>query len=284
MITGVTAVLVGLLAQTAGPGVVPAPHLSIVAGTTWDASRFAFRFDNPSRFDTTTLVPHSFEQRYRRPHLALILDARYGAPSRTASTSIRLGARQTIRASDIDTFLQPDGDIATSGTDGPVRLRALAIRQTLPAGVTGAWRLSAAVTYTRDTADFQPDVRVVTHSQPPSETRTFITDQEHTRAQTVRIGMDAGRDRRTGAWMQTVTVRVDPVVAARLLVQLPQKYPGLDLTFAAIGSGAGAGWAVSRRVGAATIGLWLDADVTWHYRQSSAYASHAVRLTGVVGR
>jgi hypothetical protein len=263
----------------------PAPERpALTVGFTWDASAFNFRFDNPSRFNTEALVPHYFEQRYRRPHPAVTLEARYGLAGHLAMTTIRVGARRIIHASDIDTFEQPGGDVATSGTDGPVRLRAWAVRQGIPLGRAREWSFLGTAAYTRDTADFQPDFRVVTHSQPPSVTREFITDQEFTTSETLRIGVSAERRVGQGRWRQTWSVEVEPVVSARLLVQLPQKYPGVDLRFAALGSGASVGWMVTRRLGGVFWGLRADGEVTWRYRQTAAYRSHALRVTGFVGR
>lgn len=275
-----------LLAQTApAPSAAARPDgPALTAGLTWDVSTFAFRFDNPSSFNTAELVPHYFEQRYRRPHPAISVEARYRVTGGTASTSLRVGARRVIRGSDIDTFLQPDGDVATSGTDGPVSLRAVAVGQTMPVGRLGRWLLSGTAAYTRDAADFQPDFRVVTHSAPPSVTRQFITDQEFTTSQSLRLGVAAAREAAAGAWRHTLSVRVDPIVAARLLVQLPQKYPGVDLRFAALGSGAGAAWTLARRAGGLWWGLRADGDVTWRYRRTAAYRSHAWRVTGFLGR
>lgn len=271
-------------AAPAPPAGAPPDRPSVTAGVTWDTSTFDFRFDNPSIFNTPEPVPHYFEQRYRRPHLAVTLEARYALAGQMASTRLRIGVRRVIRGSDIDTFQQPDGDVATSGTDGPVSLRAWAVRQAVPIGATRRWSFHGTIAYARDAADFHPDFRVVTHSKPASVTREFITDQEFTTTQTLRVGVDATREVRSGAWRHALSLRVEPVVSARLLVQLPQKYPGVDLRFAAIGSGAGAGWTLSRRAGGLLWGVRADADITWRYRQTAAYRSHAIRVTGFAGR
>jgi hypothetical protein len=261
-----------------------AQSLSISAAVAPRLEQFRYRFDNPSSFNTEELVPHFFEQRYDVIPVWFAADARYRIGRTAAATSVRLSLRGRTHGSDIDTFRQPSGDIATSGTDGEVMLRSWEVSQRLAIADARGWSLGLTVGYRRDRADFLPDDRIVTHTVPASITRTFITDRETTVGQTLSIGMDAERRRAiTDHWTLTIGAGAQPVVRGFLLVQLPDKYPGVDLWFTSLGGGATAYATLARRIGRWHAGVTVSGAGAWGYQRSSAYALRSVGVAFAAG-
>jgi hypothetical protein len=122
------------------------------------------------------------------------------------------------RGSDLDTFFQPSGDIVTSGTDGLVDRHALAVRQHVDVAHSRTGAFGMSVGYTRDVAVFPPDVRVVTHTQPRSETREFITARETTISEVFDVGLHGRKTWSLGArWRAAVDVDASPAMRARLV-------------------------------------------------------------------
>ena len=266
-------VAVALLAQS----------IAVTGGTSAVSERTRFRFENPSTFSGPDLVPHFFVQEYDVPPIAFWAQATYGRADGSARTRVAITPRRQTRASDIDTFRLASGDTATSGTDGPVTLGGFAITQTMSIRPLGGWRLDTLLTYRRDRTEFLPDDRIVTHTQPPSITRTFITDRETTIAQVFGVGMVAERARVAGAWRSSVTLSVQPVAAARLMVRLPDKYPGVDLHFAALSFGGGASWTIERRSDHWSAGITIGGSAMHGYRSSADYRAHRIGIDVFVG-
>jgi hypothetical protein len=276
-----------LAAALVTPGAVWAqapPAVEVSAGV--ERLRYAYRFDNDSSFDTPFLVPHFFEQRYERTGPVWRVDARYRLASYGLRTSVVLAPNRSAFGSDFDTFFQPDGDIVTSGTAGDVRLSGLGLEQAAWLVSDRAITLSAVVAWRRDRADFLPADRVVTRTQPPSETRTWTTDRETTVSQTVEVGIEAAASRQApgSPWRLEGTVRGVPSVWARLLVQLPDKYPGRDIVFSA------PGWSVSTRMTAsrtvarsARAGVWLAGGYAGRYRAGLRFSRNTAAAGVVLG-
>ena len=228
---------------------------------------YSYRFENDSSFDTPFLVPHFFEQKYEVTGWEVTARARYHLFGRPAATAVSFAPDRPAFGSDFDTFFQPDGDIATSGTAGGVDLVGFGIEQTL--GLLERERLSLAtrLAWRRDRADFHPADRVVTHTQPPSETREWTSDRERTVSNVFETGFEA----RWRRGRLHVTTHASPVILARLLVQLPDKYPGRDIRFDALSWGIGGRAQLTKRIGPVTAGLWVSAEKAGSYRSSARY-------------
>ena len=251
---------------------VLAQSITLSAALSHHTEHFAYRFENPSSFDTAELVPHFFEQRYDVVPLWFQTTARYRFGT-AVSTSFGVSLRERTNGSDIDTFLQPSGDVVTSGSDGDVMLRSWTLSQGFALARKGAWSFDATLDYRRDSAEFPPDDRIVTHTLPPSVVRTFITDRETTVSQTFALTFVAEGERAlSDRWHMAFAAGVQPLIRARLLVRLPDKYPGVDLVFNAISAGATGRWTVEHRARRFRAGITLGGAAAWGYRESSAYS------------
>jgi hypothetical protein len=243
---------------------------SIEASASQRRLHYDYRFENDSSFDTPFLVPHFFEQHYEVSGPELAVTARYGRGR--LATTVSFAPEASATGSDFDTFFQPDGDVATSGTDGGVLLTSLGIRQSISLVEREEWDAAVTFEWRRDTAEFLPADRVVTHTQPPSTTREFITDRETTTSQVFGAGVEARWHRRGLA----VAVYGSPAMRARLLVLLPDKYPGRDIVFTALSWTAGARATYVRPIGPIEAGVWISGDASRPYRNSARYARSAV--------
>ena len=201
--------------------------------------RYHYRFENPSSFDTTALVPHSFRQSYVADNRWLVVRARYRVGRQLWATEVAVTPERVTLGDDFDTFRQPNGDVVTSGTRGDVSLRSWRIAQRLVDAGSPRVRVLAGYVYRRDRARFHPADRVVTHTGPPAETRTFITTRETTISETheLRFGVDRTW-RRAGGWELRAAAEGAPALVARLTTRLPDKYPGRDVVFVAFGGSA----------------------------------------------
>lgn len=173
------------IAQT-GPGVT--------AGASYERQldRFAYRIENPSTFDTPLLVPHSFEPTYVADNHWLLGHVGYGGRRLRGRTQIGLAPAITTRGDDVDAFLQPGGDVVTSGTTGDVTLRSWRVDQRVDLTADSPVRWYAAYGYRRDAARFHEGHKAVTHIQPPSAERSIVTTRETTTSDVheIRIGAD----------------------------------------------------------------------------------------------
>ena len=234
---------------------------------------FTYRFENDSSFDTAFLVPHFFEQKYEKTGPVAGARVGYMAWSRRMETAVFAGLEKRAFGSDFDTFFQPDGDVAVSGTAGGVDLASIGLAQEIGLVARASWHAAALLRYRRDRADFHPADRVVTHTQPPSETRTFITDRERTVSQTFEVGLAAARYWRAAdsPWRAEIGGTFTPALRARLLVQLPDKYPGRDIVFTAAGWSAGARASVARALKGWEAGAWLAMEKAGSYREAARF-------------
>lgn len=260
----------------------PPPAVEVTAGV--ERLRYDYRFENDSSFDTPFLVPHFFEQRYERTGTMLGIAARYRFLGRDMRTALAWSPEVTAFGSDFDTFFQPDGDVAASGTAGDVTLGSLGVEHSIALGAGRGAVLAAVFTWRRDRADFLPADRVVTHTHPPSETRELTTDRETTTSQVFEVGLEGRwawipRDSR---WKVEMTGRAVPALRARLLVQLPDKYPDRDIVFSAAGWSARAGITASRRVGAVRAGITAGYDRAGSYRDAARFSRGAMSAAVVI--
>jgi hypothetical protein len=261
------------------PGVcwAQAPAVEVSAGHR--RLDYAYRFENDSSFDTPFLVPHFFEQKYEVSGWELSAKGRYRLAGHEMTTTVSFAPEVLAFGSDFDTFFQPSGDVATSGTAGDVRLASFGITQTAGVPLSEHASLHIRMSWRRDRADFLPADRVVTHTQPPSETREWITDRERTVSNVFETGLEAQWRR----GLLTVAAHGSPVVLARLLVQLPDKYPGRDIRFDALGWTVGGTLSVNKRAGRITPGAWLAGEHSGSYRRSQQYSRNGLSAGVSVG-
>lgn len=239
-----------------------------------------YHFTDASSFDTTTLVPHFFEQRYDASNTWISVAADYRLSDAAARTEVALTPRVTTAGSDLDTFFDPSGDVIVSGTDGLVSLGSVALSERLGITTWRGWTLGVTVGYRRSRADFPPDVVVVTHTIPPSTMRTVTSDPETTISQVVESGFIGDAHWRLGgAWHLSASIDALPITRGELTVSLPDKYPGEDTTAAAYAFGARGRLAIERAFRRVTAGVGATFSGAWSYEPSSAYGTHGAGLT-----
>jgi len=255
----------------ASPPAVYSPGAGLTFSIEQRHERYWYHFDNDSAFDTTALVPHYFEQHYDSARTWLLVSATYRLGEAAASTEIGFSPEITTFGSDIDTFLQPSGDVVTAGTRGDVFLRSFSISERLGLVTWRGWDTGVALGYRRSRARFAPGDRIITHSQPASETREFTTARETTVSRVIESGFTtSGRFAMPGGWRLTVRADLLPLTRAKLSVSLPDKYPGEDLSAEARALGANARVALERR-GRVNVGAAFDAGGAWSYRKTQSY-------------
>jgi hypothetical protein len=260
-----------------------APGVDVFAGV--ERLEYRYRFHNDSSFDTSFLVPHFFEQRYERTAPLFGARGRYTFLSRPMTTEVSLVVEREAFGSDFDTFFQPGGDRATSGTAGGVDLASLRVEHVARVFAAEMFHAGVVVAWRRDRADFRPADRVVTHTRPPSETREFTTDRERTVSQTFEVGvegavatlLDDGEK-----WLLEARARLMPAVRARLLTELPDKYPGRDIVFTALGWSGSGTITVTRQFGGAAAAVWIGIEQAGEYRDTAQFERTAVTAGGSI--
>lgn len=263
--------------------------LSLLAGSRVDAQtpseltvayerqrdRFTYRFENPSRFDTVELVPHFFEQQYVGDNNWLRVRASYRIRGVRLVTTAAVAPPVTTYGDDFDTFLQPTGDVAVSGTTGNVTLTSWRVEQRVFLPSAARVGLNMGYGYRRDRARFHAGNKLVTHTLPPSEERSIVTTRETTWSEVHEIRLGVERSASGSGWRLTVAAHAAPTVA-RLTVQLPDKYPGVDLRFPAGAVSGGAGVSVNRAVGAVLVQAGLEYARVWSLRKEAVLRRHTV--------
>jgi hypothetical protein len=264
----------GAAAQDAG-----APQLAVVAGAERD--RFTYRFTSPSSFDTAALVPHFFEQRYVADNLWVGAAVRYRAGVAWRTTAGLTPSRDAV-ADDYDTFINPDGSVIVSGTTGGVSIQSFRFRQQAEIGRVRAMRFAVAYALRVDRVDFGLGHRTVTRNGVLIEA-TDVTTREFTSSQVHTFAAAIGADRHAGPrWRLSVDGEVSPSTVGRLLVQLPDKYPGQDLVFLAKAASA-RGTVAMTRPGRWPIRVAVDAGRTWSYHSEDALARTSLGVSCAIG-
>jgi hypothetical protein len=77
--------------------------------------------------------------------------------------------------------------------------------------------------------------------------------------------------------------RLVPAVRARLLTQLPDKYPGRDIVFTALAWSGSGRVAVTRRFGRVSAGAWVSIEQGGSYRRAAEFDRNAVSVGGSIG-
>jgi hypothetical protein len=256
------------------------PRLVVSAGVERRVEHVRYHFTDASSFDTAALVPHFFEQAYDASNTWISVAAEYRLAGAAARTEVAFTPRVTTLGSDLDTFFDPSGDVIVSGTHGVVSLGSWALSERFGITTWRGWTIGVTVGYRRSRADFPPDFVIVTHTIPPSATRTLTTDRETTISQVVESGFIGGAEWRLGgAWRLGVSVDALPITRGRLTVSLPDKYPGRDTTAGANAFGARARLAIERPVRGVTAGVGATFEGVWSYEPSSAYRTRGAGVT-----
>jgi hypothetical protein len=236
-----------------------------------ERDRFTYHFDNPSSFDTPSPVPHFFEQRYVADNVWLTGAARYVAGIRW-ETAAGVTPQRTSTGDDYDTFFNPDGTVIVSGTTGGISIRSFRFSQRAELARAGPVTLAAGYRLRVDRSDFQLGHKTVTQNGV-IVTAIEVTTRELTSSQLheVLVGGSLRRDV-TPAWTLSVDGEIAPTTIGRLLVQLPDKYPGQDLVYLAKVAATIGRVALARRTGRWTVELSADAGKTWSYRSEASLA------------
>jgi hypothetical protein len=248
----------------------PADRVEVRVGYEAHRDHLQYTFENPSNIDTDFLVPHAFTQRYVANNHWIVGSARYAIRGDVMHTEFGFTPERQTPGSDLDTFYDPNDDVVVSGTNGNVKLRSLRFAHWSEGRLFGLpWRVGYA--FRRDRSQFLPTDRVVTHTRPPVEVRSPTFGHETTISQVHEIPIEVSRGWQTASsWQFVPSLDVSPLIFARLVTKLPDKYPGQDIVFAAKSVGLGGGFQLTRRRGW-PFTIAVHYGQTWGYRQASQF-------------
>jgi hypothetical protein len=215
------------LAQAPDP-----PRIDIAYERTRD--RFHYRFENPSSFDTSELVPHEFTQTYWGDNNWLVLRGTFKAGARLLETEVAATPQVSTRGDDYDTFFQPSGDIVVVGTTGGVSMRSWRVSQTIGLTKSAGVDWSVGFQYRQDRSEFHPGLKSTQHSQPPSREEEWIYTRETTISRTYGVAVRPRRSWEGTSWRVILAGDVVPLMTGRLTTLLPDKYPGRTIVFSAV--------------------------------------------------
>lgn len=244
----------------------PPDGVQLRAGYELHRDHLRYTFGNPSNIDTDFPVPHSFTQRYVADNQWVFGSARYAIRGDVMTTEFAITPERQTPGSDLDTFYDPNNDVVVSGTAGQVMLQSSRWTQWSEGRLLGLpWRVGYA--YRRDRAQFLPTDRIVTHSNPPSEVRSPTFGHETTISQVHEIPVEVSRPWNVSpTWQLVPRAEISPLIFARLITKLPDKYPGQDIVFDARSIGVGGEFQLVRRGG------W-PIEFTLHYGQTWGYST-----------
>jgi hypothetical protein len=255
----------------------------VTAGVETRRDRFTYHFDNPSSIDTPFLVPHFFEQKYVADNVWLMGRVSYIAGIRW-ETAAAVTPQRTSTADDYDTFFDPDGTVLVSGTTGGISIRSWQVSQRGEVARRGAAALVSGYRLRLDRSNFHLGHKTVTRNGVVLEA-SDVTTRETTSSQLHELlfGLTAAfdLDHRSRFSLDT---EVSPVALGRLLVQLPDKYPGQDLVFLATVGTASSSATLTRRFDNWALALSLDGGATWSYRSTAALSRGVLGLRVAVTR
>jgi hypothetical protein len=133
--------------------------------------------------------------------------------------------------------------------------------------------------YRRTTADYLPSERIVTHSQPPSETREPVPGHETTWSRVIESGFFGQRSARLGRRQSlTLDLEVLPLTPSRLSISLPDKYPGQLIQWESLGLSTRGRLDVAHEFGRARLGLGLTVGLSRGYLRRASYREQAMGL------
>ena len=245
-----------------------AAQSEVAVSIEFQRDRLTYHFDNASSFDTPFLVPHFFEQRYVADNVWLVGAVRYvaGIPWETQAgvTPVR-----TSTADDYDTFVDPDGSVIRVGTTGGMSIRSLRFSQRGEIARRGPLALGVGYRLRIDRTEFGLGHKTLTRNLVLLEA-SDITTRETTNSEVHEIlfGFSAAYDL-GGRWGVLLNADIAPMAVGRLVVELPDKYPGQDLVFLAELGTSTMHVSLARRFGDFGLAFTLDAGRTWSYRSTA---------------
>ena len=253
----------------------------VLAGLEAQRDRITYHFDNPSSIDTPGLVPHFFEQTYDADNVWLVGRVRYTIGGQRWETFGGATPSRESTGDDYDTFFDPDGTTIVSGTTGGISIASWRIGQRAEVVRFGSASLFAGYRLRADRSNFHLGHKTVTRNGVLVEagdvtTREMTSSQLHEILTGLSFAAPLGR-----SWELTLDAEAAPIAAGRLLVQLPDKYPGQDLVFLAKVATATGHVTLARRSDTWGVAFVIDAGRTWSY-QSSAALKRPTASLGVV--
>jgi len=242
----------------------------VLVGLETQRDRFTYHFDNPSSADTPFLVPHFFEQTYNADNIWLIGRVRYPAAGIRWETFGGVTPSRDSTGDDFDTFFNPDGTTIVSGTTGGISIKSWRIGQRAEVARRGSAALFTGYRLRVDRSDFQLGHKTVTRNGFLVEatdvtTREMTSSQLHEVLTGLTVALPLGRK-----WGLAIDTEIAPIALGRLLVQLPDKYPGQDLVFLAKVGTSTSHFTLARRTESWGLALVLDSARTWSYRSTAA--------------
>jgi len=267
----------------AGAQQPPPPDTGVQVGVEMRRDRFSYHFDSPSTFDTSALVPHFFEQHYVADNLWIVAAAHYTAGVKWETT---FGAtpERTRTADDYDTFFQPDGSVIVSGTTGGASIRSLAVGQRAELARAGPVAVTVGYRLRIDWANFQLGHKSVTLNGVVVQAFD-VTSPEMTSSWVHEAYVGARMSRDVGlGWHVALDGTIAPATLGRLLVQLPEKYPGQDLIFKANGAAGSVRVALTRPRDRWPLEIAVDGGHVWRYSSTNWVARDQLGLRVTIGR
>jgi hypothetical protein len=256
---------------------------SIQLGVEARRDRFTYHFDNPSSIDTPGPVPHFFEQRFVADNLWLVASARY-AVGVEWETVAGATPKRTGTGDDYDTFFDPNGSVVVSGTTGGISIWSWRVSQTAVVGFAKHAKMTAGYRLRVDRADWQ-----LGHSTTYKDGR--LTSAYDTTAPEITVShlqefLAGVRAESTAdhAWQFRFDGEVAPLAAGRLLIQLPEKYPGQDLVFQSRGGAGTVSLALAHPRGPVPLVLSVEAGRTWSYQNTASLARDTLAARVSIGR
>lgn len=263
------------LGHLAAPAVASA---QVEVGVEAHRDRVLWHFDNPSSYDTPTLVPHFFEQDYRLDSVWLRGRATYRAAV-DWQTSVAASLPRAQQATDYDTFFNPDGVTWVSGTSGDARTSGFQLSHAADLGRFAGARLSGGYRLRVDRADFLAGDRTDTRNGV-LVSRTLVTTREFTSGQLHEVFIAASHSWPVGSrWLAVVQGDVSPAAVNRLAIRLPDKYPGRTLVYRTTTATAAGRFELTGGAPRWPVTLGIGAGHAWRYR-----ATQWVRRSSLVAR
>jgi hypothetical protein len=261
---------------------LPPDGVEVRAGYENHRDHFRYTFANPSNIDTEFPVPHTFTQQYVANNQWLFVSGRYAIRDDVMQTELAMTPERQTPGSDLDTFFDPNNNVVVSGTAGDVMLRSLRFTHWSEGRLWGLpWRVGYA--FRHDRSQFLPTDRIVTHSNPPSEVRSPTLGHETTISQVHEIPIEVSRPKTVfSTWRIVPRAAISPLIVARLITKLPDKYPGQDIVFDAKAIGVAGGIEMARQRGW-PITLSLHYGQTWGYRAARQYRRDSLAAAVRIG-
>ena len=226
-------------------------------------------------------MPHFFEQTYNADNVWLIGRVRYPAAGRRWETFGGITPSRDSTGDDYDTFFNPDGMTIVSGTTGGISIESWRIGQRAEVARRGSAALFTGYRLRVDRSDFHLGHKTVTRNGILVEatdvtTREMTSSQLHEILTGFTVALPLGR-----TWGLAIDTEIAPIALGRLLVQLPDKYPGQDLVFLAKVGTSTSHFTLARRTETWGLAFVIDTGRTWSYG-STATLSRRFAALGIV--